>query len=179
MATCKIVNHTVSPTASYIFDTNIWVYIFAPIAQSNKYKQRVYSRLLSDILSRQATIWINSLILSEYVNVMLKLAFKQWMSNNNLLNANFKRDFRPQKEYRDALSDVKCQVLSILGLCERRPDDFNRIDINGIIDSIGIVSYDYGDAILVDVCKCHREINLVTDDSDITCTDLPFTVITA
>ncbi len=178
MAICKISDHVVSPINSYIFDTNIWMFLFAPLAGAKRSKQEVYSQLLADILSRKATIWVSSLVISEYVNAVLRLAFKQWMRSKNLLNADFKHDFRPTPEYQVALVDVRAQVSSILDICERRPDDFNSINIDGVIESMGN-SYDFGDAIIADVCKRNKEIKLVTDDSDITSGNFPFTVITA
>lgn len=180
MATCSVRDHTVSPTSSYIFDTNIWIFLFAPIAGAKKHKQEVYSRLLRDIRTRKATIWINSLIVSEYINRILRLEFEQWKKNKGMYAYayDFKRDFRPTVEYKTALSDVKTQVENILSLCERRPDDFNHINIGTIIDSMGAM-YDFGDAMIVDVCNRNKEILIVTDDSDITGAELPFTVITA
>lgn len=179
MATCRIADHDVSPAFSYIFDTNVWIFLFAPLAGAKKNKQEAYSRLLANILSRKATIWINSIIVSEYVNAVLRLAFKQWMRNNGLYNADFKRDFRHTADYRTTLDDVKTQVADILRICERRPDDFNHIDVGTIIGSMGTASYDFGDAMIVDACNRNKEIHLVTDDSDITNAEQPFTVITA
>lgn len=178
MATCRVKDHKVSPTASYIFDTNIWIFLFAPIAGSQQNKQEMYSRLLSEIRSRGATIWINSLIVSEYVNAVLRLAFKQWKNVNSRYGADFKHDFRPTADYKSALFDVKTQVANILSICERRPDDFNSINIGAIINSMS-TTCDFGDAMIVDVCNRNREIRLVTDDSDITGAELPFTVVTA
>lgn len=179
MATFRIKDYTVAPTEGYLFDTNVWIFLFAPIAGSEKYKQKEYSRLLADIMRRKATLWITSLIVSEYVNAVLRMAFKQWMHKNRLISADYKHDFRPTEDYRTTLQDVKAQVSGILRICERRPDDFNHIDIGTIISSMGVTEYDFGDAMIADVCKRNQEIRLVTDDTDITGADLPFTVITA
>lgn len=179
MATCKIKNHEVSPAYSYIFDTNVWIYLFAPIAGAKKYKQKVYSQLLKDIGLRKATIWISSIIVSEYVNAVLRLAFKQWMRSNGLYQADFKHDFRPTADYKAALADVKLQVKAILDVCACRPDDFNQIDVSGIIDSMNTTSYDFGDAMIADICNRNKEFLLVTDDSDLTLAKVPFTIITA
>lgn len=179
MAVCRIKDHQVSPTSSYIFDTNVWIFIFAPLAGAKEYKQKVYSRLLADILSRKATIWITSIIISEYVNAVLRLAFKQWMHKNRLHNADFKHDFRPTADYKTALSDIKAQVSNILKICERRPDDFNSINIRAIIDSMNTTSCDFCDALITDVCYRNKGIYLVSDDSDIIKASLPFNVITA
>lgn len=181
MATCKIKDHTVAPTNSYIFDTNVWMFIFAPLANAKNYKQKACTQLLSDIRSRNATIWINSLIISEYVNAVLKLAFKQWKEKNGYANSDkvsYKLDFRPTADYKDALTDVMAQVSEIIKLCECRPDDLNAIDVKGIINSMGNFECDFGDAMIMDLCTRNKEIKLVTDDHDITdMASLPFTVI--
>lgn len=179
MATFKARDYTVAPTEGYIFDTNVWIFLFAPIAGAKQYKQKVYSQLLSDIMNRKATLWITSLIVSEYVNAVLKMAFRQWMRSQGLYNADFKHDFRPTAEYKTALADVKAQVADILSICQRRPDDFNHIDMGDIISSMGTNEYDFGDAMIAEVCMRNKEIRLVTDDTDITQTNQPFTVITA
>lgn len=116
--------------------------------------------------------------MSEYVNAVLRLAFKQWKNVNSRYGADFKHDFRPTADYKSALSDVKTQVADILSICERRPDDFNSINIGAIINSMS-TTCDFGDAMIVDVCNRNREIRLVTDDSDIAGAELPFIVVTA
>lgn len=179
MATCKIGTHVVAPNNNYIFDTNVWMFLFAPIAGVQSYKQERYTKLLSDIMSRGATVWISSIIVSEYVNAVLRLSFSQWKENNMLQRADFKRDFRSTQEYKTTLQDINNQLTEMFKVSTRRPDDFNSIDIISILDSMGEISYDFGDAIIVDCCRRNKSTYLVTDDSDITKGDFPFTVITA
>lgn len=99
MKASKIKYGQVGEQDKYFFDTNVWMFLFAPLASSKFYKQKTYSSLLKEIMSRNATIWINSLVVAEYVNAVLKLEFKQWMKRNKLTNADFKHDFRPTNEY--------------------------------------------------------------------------------
>lgn len=179
MAVCKIKGYNVAPTESFFFDTNVWIFIFAPIAGSKQYKQRIYSGFFNEILSRKATIWVSSLIISEYVNAVLKLEFKQWMRRNKLINADYKHDFRPTADFKIALEDVRAQVADILRVCERRPDNFNSIDVDAIITDMGNYSYDFADSMIVNLCNRNREIKLVTDDTDISLSDTKFTVLTA
>jgi len=178
MAVCKIKGYNVAPTESFFFDTNVWIFIFAPIAGSQQYKQRIYSGLFNEILSRKATIWVSSLIISEYVNAVLKFEFKQWKRRNKLINADYKHDFRPTVDFKTALEDVRAQVADILRVCERRPDNFNSIDVDSIITDMGNCSYDFVDSMIVDLCNRNREIKLVTDDTDISMSDTKFTVLT-
>jgi predicted nucleic acid-binding protein len=177
MATCKISQYTVSPTEEFFFDTNIWMFIFAPIAGSQQKKQKVYSAFFSEILSRSATIWINSQVVAEYINRCLHIEFDQWKDRTKDYGADFKRDFRSTPEYLSALNDAKSNISAILQKCERHPDDFNSIKIDSIIASMGS-SRDYGDAIIVDLCK-RKKFKLVTDDGDMTKNEFSFDVITA
>lgn len=178
MAVCKIDDYEVSPSDEFFFDTNVWMFLFAPLAGSKPYKQKMYSRLLKEIQSRGAWIWINSLVVAEYINAVLRLDFKQWMSRNGYKNADYKHDFRPTSDYQDSLYEVKAQVKNILRLCQRKSDNFHSISIGEIIDNMG-TSCDFGDSMIADLCKSNKSIRLVTDDSDIVNSHQPFNVLTA
>lgn len=177
MATCKISNYTVSPTEEFFFDTNVWMFLFAPLAGAKQNKQKAYSKLLGEIISRGATIWINSQVVAEYINRCLRMEYEVWKKDPQNCNANFKHDFRQTEDYKSTLRDTKSQVSSILQKSTRYPDDFHTIDVDGIISSMG-TSLDYGDAVIVDLCK-RRKFKLVTDDGDMTNTVFSFDVITA
>ena len=57
MAVIKLADHTPNQTYSYLFDTNVWLYIFGPVAGSNARKQRLYSGLLNTIISRKGNLF--------------------------------------------------------------------------------------------------------------------------
>lgn len=177
MATCKISNYTVGPTEEFFFDTNIWMFLFAPLAGAKQNKQKAYSKLLGDIISRKATIWINSQVVAEYINCCLRMEFDVWKRNPENSSATFKHDFRQTEEYKSTLGDVKSQISLILQKSTRIPDDFHAIDIDEIISSMG-TSLDYGDAVIVDLCK-RKNYKLVTDDRDMTNSEFSFDIITA
>lgn len=177
MESVRISNHVVSPTDSYMFDTNVWIYLFGPVAGSNRYKQKMYSGLLKDILSRNACIFISSLVLSEYINRVLRIAFSQWKQENCMYDADFKRDYRKTEDYREALEDVVEQVREILSITERRPDDFNAINVDVVLDQM-TQDCDYNDSYLIKCCE-KGNIKLVSDDRDVRNIDSLICVISA
>ena len=177
MATCKISKYTVGPSEEFFFDTNVWLFIFAPLAGAKTDKQKAYSGLLGEIVSRGATIWINSQVVAEYINRYLRMEFDQWKERTKRYDAEFKRDFRPTSDYLSSLNSAKSLLSVILQKSKRHPDDFHTIDVNAIISSMGSTC-DYGDAIIVDLCK-RKKFNLVTDDKDMTQNNYAFTVLTA
>ena len=177
MATFKISNYTVGPSEEFFFDTNIWMFLFAPLAGSKQKKQNIYSSLFGEILSRGATIWINSQVVAEYVNRCLRMEFEEWKKKTSNFGADYKRDYRPTDDYKNALHDTKLQVAAILQKSHKCPDDFHIVNVDALISTMGN-TYDYGDAIIVDLCK-RKNFKLVTDDGDMTKTNLAFPVITA
>lgn len=177
MATYKISSYTVSPTEEFFFDTNVWFFLFAPIAGSEQIKQEIYSKLFREILSRNATIWINAQVIAEYINRYLRIEFDQWRERTKNYGANYKNDFRTTSDYSAALDSARTQISAILQKSERIPDDFNAINIDSIIASMG-AKFDYGDAIFIDLCN-RKKFKLVTDDSDMTKEAFSFSVITA
>ncbi len=177
MALIKIKDYEVSPTDSYIFDTNIWLLLFGPVAGSRKREQQMYAQLFQDIQARRATIFITSLILSEYINAALRMNFRWWMAEQEYKNADFKHDYRSTPHYKEALKDVKEQVKDILNCTTKRNDDFQDISFistHSLLDN----DCDYNDAYLLRYCS-RNHFHIVTDDGDITKQDIPIKIVTA
>lgn len=181
MATIKSVNsYCVRSSDEFFFDNNIWMYLFAQIAGTNIRLQTAYAKLLGEIQSARATIYINSIILSEYVNRSLRLSFNLWRENGfnssrYSLKPDFKRDFRHTEQYQYALADVQSEVNEILKIAQKRPDDFNAIDISELFDS---TVADFNDSYIIEFCKLNK-LKLVTNDFDIIGTAKDIEIITA
>lgn len=176
MEIIKVNQHNPNQSFGYLFDTNVWLYIYGPVAGSNAKKQRIYSNLLNSILERKAVIFITSLVLFEYINRVLRIGFQQWKDNGNY-SADYKRDYRGTDDYKDNLADAIAQVEDILKITQRRPDDFNAMDINAILAAMS-QSSDYNDSYLVKCCE-NANIKFVSDDRDIISINSPITVIQA
>lgn len=176
MEIIKVNQHNPNQSFGYLFDTNVWLYIYGPVAGSNAKKQRIYSNLLNSILERKAVIFITSLVLSEYINRVLRIGFQQWKDNGNY-SADYKRDYRGTDDYKDNLADAIAQVEDILKITQRRPDDFNAMDINAILAAMSQSSA-YNDSYLVKCCE-NANIKFVSDDRDIISINSPITVIQA
>lgn len=177
MVANKIKDHSVNRTYSYLFDTNVWLYIYGPVAGSKQNKQKIYSNLLKDIISRKATVYITSLNISEYINVVLNIGFKQWKRANGLVNADFKHDYRPTEDYKAQLEDAIVQVQEILKVADKRPDDFNAIDINVVFERMN-KNADYNDSYMLKSCE-RGGMKLVSDDGDFVAINSRVVLLTA
>lgn len=176
MNVISLSKHEPNQTYGYLFDTNVWLYIFGPIAGSNNQKQHSYSELLNSIISRKGTIFITSLVLAEYVNKVLQIGFRQWKSKDSTRsNTQFKRNYRTTEDYKTSLEDAVAQVSAILKVTEKRSDDFNCINIDDIFSSMG-QSCDFNDMYFVKCCEKGNMI-FVSDDADVTHVDSTIKVI--
>ncbi len=180
MKTIKISNHQVSGANEYFFDTNVWLYLYAPIVKVSQGKQQQYAKLFRDIIDRKACLYITFSIISEYINSVLRMEFKHWKDANqgkSVAGLDFKRHYRPTKDYEDTLKDAIEQVKIIISKTNRRPDDFNSVNLNDILDKMG-KDADFNDVYMIKSCES-KGIILVSDDKDIQNIDSEICLITA
>lgn len=154
------------------------MFLFSPISGASAYQQRWYGNLLRNIQTAGATIFINSLIVSEYINSSLKLNYKFWKeqelrSGNRFVD--YKLYFRPTEEFDQAQRAAYDEMSDILSISFRKPDDFNALKIEDIMAARGM---DFNDAYYANFCMLNNLI-LVTDDRDLHNTPLDLTILTA
>lgn len=178
MKTVNIRDYTVGPSDKFFFDTNVWLFINGPMAGTNEPKQKKYSSLLQQILSRKAGLYVTSMVVSEYVNRVMRMKFNFWRDadRSNRINAEYKRDYRSTSDYEEALKGAVLQVKEILSLASRRPDDFHRIDMDLLLQKLGR-NCDYNDAYIIRCCE-QDHLTLVSDDKDMQKVDSPITLLT-
>lgn len=178
METVRLKDCTVGPSDKYFFDTNVWLFINGPMAGSNQFKQKKYATLLSDISSRGAGLYVTSIVVSEYINSVLRIGFKTWINEDrtNRVNSDFKRNYRPTDHYADTLKDAVLQVEDILRFAQKRPDDFQRIDMTELLQRLDM-NCDYNDAYIVKCCEQDNLI-LVSDDKDLQNVDSKIKLLT-
>lgn len=175
MALYKIQNFQPKFNESFLFDNNIWVLLFCPIANSELKKQKAYSLFLKDIKNKNNAIFINSLILSEFCNSWLRLEFNIWRKNFSEPK-DLKKDFKSTQRFKDTISEIKNAVRQILSATEKAPDSFNSINIDSILNNFG--NCDLNDAYYIELAKTNKW-KIVTDDSDFLIFQSDLDIITA
>lgn len=150
------------------FDNNIWVYLFCPIGNHNKNKQRIYSSFLQSVQQVKATIWINSLVLSEFANVSIKLDYNLWKAEEfpaatNTFNSDYKSAYRKTQRYSDTVMSICTAINQILSFCEKSSDNFNCLNHQSILSSFKNI--DFNDSYYLEFCR-YSSYTFVTDDKD-------------
>lgn len=160
----KIKDYKVTSGDVFFFDNNVWMFLFASIAGVGGAKQKAYSSLLADIQAARATIFISSLIISEYMNRCLRLRHKQWEERTGKINTDYKKEYKLTSDFKDAVETVKAEIRDIMKLCLKTSDNFNVIEVDEVFKKVG--DCDFNDAYYVEMCKLGK-YKLVTDDSDL------------
>ncbi len=174
----KVMANKVSSVNDYRFtsddrlflDTNIWMFVYGPQSPRNT-RVETYSQVLSRILTAKCRIYIDVLIVSEFINTYSRL---RW----NILGKpqrNFKQ-FRKSEVFKSIAQDIAADVRRVLSHCERLDSGFDSLDINSLIAEYATGDADFNDQVIAVLCR-RKGLKLVTDDGDFRGQDIP--VVTA
>ena len=170
--------HKVSPVTGYPFcpedelllDANIWMFVYGPRKPGDT-RAAIYSQALAKILAAHSRIYMDVLIVSEFINTYARL---QW----RLLAPHIRqfKDFRQSTAFKPVAQDIAADTRRILKLCSRTETGFELVEINAIMDAYAAGDADFNDQMLTALCK-RKGLTLVTDDSDFGGQDIP--IVTA
>lgn len=154
-----------SPRSSdlFLFDNNIWMYLFCPLGNYNQKRQEIYSSFLQSVKVANSTVFINSMVLSEFANSYLRMDFGQWKNEFGFPDADFKKSFVGTDRYMDTVEEIKINIQKILKFCERTTDSFNAVDMSNIFGHF--VNIDFNDSYYLELSRLNNW-KMVTDDRD-------------
>jgi predicted nucleic acid-binding protein len=142
-----------------LLDTNIWIFIYGP-QKPNDRRGAVYSEALGNILKAGSRIYIDVLIVSEFINTYARLKWKQ----SNGPYTEFKQ-FRQSQDFKPIAEDISANVKQILKLCTRLDSGFESLAINALLDDYALGQSDFNDQILAAICQ-EKSLKLITHDGD-------------
>lgn len=157
----QISTYAFIPGDKLLLDTNVWFSIYGPVTPD--WKTAVYSRALREMISANCDVYVDVLILSEYINRYARL-------RHNILRytvgiePDFKK-FRSSSDFKPIAADIGGDVKQIMKHCDTIESDLPACDINALIDEFEKADSDFNDQILAELCK-RRNLKLVTHDAD-------------
>lgn len=137
---------------AYLFDTNIWLYLYSPVTQYSYYIREIFSKFMYKCVGVGAKIYTTSLIMSEFYNTVMRIEYKTHQTDM------YKKGFRNEQSLGNDLLGI--MRYCILSKAEKLNDNFEDFTGEGF-DS----SYDFNDYYIVQLCKS-KGIKIVTNDSD-------------
>lgn len=155
----SVANYNFTPEDKLLLDTNIWLFVYGPQKPSN-HKVATYSRALANILAAESRIYIDVLIVSEFINTYARL---RW----NFMGkpcGDFKR-FRRSQDFKPIAKGIADDINRVLKHCCRVENGFETLDIIELIAKYAKGDADFNDQVIVALCQ-ERGLKLVTDDGD-------------
>jgi predicted nucleic acid-binding protein len=140
-------------------DANIWLYLFGP-QKPGAYWVNIYSKVFSNILSAKSQIYIDALVVSEFINRYARV--KQKVVAPQL---NFSKDFRNSPDFKPIAKDIAADVKRVLNYCTRIENGFETLDIGNLLTDYATGSFDFNDQVITEICKSNG-FTLITNDGD-------------
>ncbi len=155
-----ISSYTFSNDDRLFLDANIWLTVYGPSPKTDR-KQRIYSGALKDIRNVGASIFIDPLILSEFINVYARYEY-------NIFSVNPKpsyKNFRNSTDFIPIAQDIGRQVRYILGMCECVESGFTTTSLHDLLNEFARGGADFNDQMFCRLCTA-QEYTFITHDGD-------------
>lgn len=166
------------PQDKLFFDTNIWLILFGLQEPKNSNKIRIYSSAFDRILKAKSKIYIDLLIVSEFINTYARQKWRLKKLDGNLsekYKESFKK-FRNSSHFKSIAQQIGDDTNRVLRFCHKIEDEFEKLNTNCLIDEYTYGNHDFNDQVLRELCKS-RKLKLITDDIDFKGEEIP--VLTA
>jgi len=163
----------------YLLDTNVIAFLFNSYnvdVAAVRSKFNTYGDFLDKALKANAEIYISSLNLSEFINMIVRREYniEARKEENKSVKYDFKTHFRQSEAYKEVMEHIKSVIPSILNTCQKIDDNFSCIDIHGMIKTL---ENDFNDEYFA-YLSSQENLKLVTDDGDFKSINLPIDIIT-
>jgi predicted nucleic acid-binding protein len=164
-----IEGHTFTRSDKLLLDANVWLFIDSPRYRPTDRQAKIYSTALKRMLDARCTIFIDALILSEFVNVLAR-----WEYNNLPVPqrpSDFKT-FRNSSAFKATAKNIADSCWRILQIATRIESRFASCDPADLLHQYEAGRSDFNDLLLAHLCR-DQALTLVTDDADFRGIGLP------
>ena len=159
----EISNYKFNAQENLLFDANIWLDIYGPQGNPTSHRAQVYSRALGNALKAGCSLYMDVLILSEFVNRFARLEYG-FLQSRGTAPRDFK-SFRNTPDFVPIAEHIANNLRRILQNCKRTESGFSTIHIQNMLSEYKQGGQDVNDQILIALCKAQGFI-FVTHDAD-------------
>ena len=162
MSRKNIRNYSFSSNDRLFFDANIWMYIYGP--SMDRRSQSIsthYAIALQKIRNVQSYLFIDALVLSEFINAYARIEYEQSFKNSY---QKFKQ-FRQSQDFKSVAQDIANNAKRIVKLCQPCSLQFHTLNLINILDEYAQGTADYNDQLITEICIANG-FSLITHDAD-------------
>lgn len=100
--------YNINEADNIFIDANILIFLFSPsFVSSKRFQVDKYSQIMTQLFQKKCKLFINQLVVSEFINKCMRIDFERNFNINN--DKDYKKDYRTSQEYKDTL---KIRLLS-------------------------------------------------------------------
>ena len=158
--------HNFTSNDKLFLDANIWFYVFGPHRPGDP-KAEIYSDVFKCILNAQCQIYIDVLVVSEFINAYSRKKWKLIARHIKLF-----KDFRNSPTFKPVAQDIADDVKKIMKHCSRIESKFVTLGIDDLLNDYATGNFDFNDQVITEICKS-KGCTLITDDGDFKTQEIP------
>ena len=158
-ATQDIRSYVFSEKDHLFLDANVWLSVYGPQVSRRK-GWDIYSAAWRDILKAKSKVFIDLLVLSEFINRFARIVMGQLAPGEK----DFKR-FRQSSLFGDVAKEIASNVKSILLRSNPLGITFDHVDMDALLLEFEAGQSDFNDEVFAAFCK-EKGFTLVTHDGD-------------
>jgi predicted nucleic acid-binding protein len=151
-----------------LLDTNIWLLVYGPNADSDDRRTKAYSAALRKMREHKAKIFTDELILSEFINRFARWEYGQLAPSTR---PQYFKEFRKSPAFKQVAQEIAASAKMILKMTVCCDSGFDRMNVEQMLIEFETGNFDFNDQIIFELCKAKQFI-LVTDDGDFKTTDI-------
>lgn len=157
--------YKINSSDNVFLDTNILIFLFSPdFVSSNDYQVDTYSKIFEILVEKQNNMYVNSLVISEFLNRCLRIDFnKNFQVDNNAKH--YKNDYRGSKEYKQTLKILLKLLHKMLNVfkIQQLDDGFSKFET--ITEFEKSDELDFND-LVISRTVLNQNLKLLSDDRD-------------
>ena len=147
-------------------DANMWLYLYGP-PKPRSYWRSIYASVFNRMLRAKSRIYIDVLVVSEFVNAYARLKWRDASSYPNTF-----KTFRSSSDFKTVAQDIANHVQQIMKHCARIESGFTTLPVNALLNDYATGDYDFNDQVITEICK-NNGFTLITNDSDFKTQEIP------
>jgi len=141
------------------FDTNVLLFLFSNVPPSLPYQKREYSALFKRLLAKKNPLFVDIIVVSEFINAWFGDEYKKAVVNGFSGN---RKAFRDSADGRQILKEIYHETKAVLDQFQLTSQSWNKPDI---VDQLTIDNCDFNDKFIIKICQ-NKKLVLLTDDKD-------------
>lgn len=158
----EIGKYVFQATDELLLDANVWFFVHGPHRPGDP-RAAAYSGALAKIAAAKSRVYVDVLIISEFVNRYARLKHNILQGRSGV-SRDFKK-FRQSSTFKAIARDIAADVRKVLTSCTRVESGFSSLSVESLVVEYERGDSDFNDLVLADLCKS-KGFKLVTDDGD-------------